>query len=535
MVPSPLMSAGPRSIGILGGGTAGYFAALAIKRRFPRFAVTVVESSAHPIIGVGEGTTTLMPPFLHGQLGLSIEELFRAVGPTLKLGIRFEWGLPGEHRFNYPFGDAEPCAARFFDGDLRSQSLISMLMSEGRGPVVRGPEGQLLSLLTRLKFAYHLDNAPFVAFLAKAAVDAGIEHLDLTVEEVVRAGDGSVRELRGASGRTLSCDFYVDASGFRSELLGKAFGVGFESYASSLPCDRAVVATAPQGEAIDPHTTTSTMAAGWAWRIPMRGIDHCGYVFDSDHLSDDAAFAELRAHAPGARASRVIRYRSGRHRRFWASNVAAVGNAYGFVEPLQATALHMVIIELAYLLAGLETLGDPAAQAGFVDSANEAVGAHWDYLRWFLAAHYKFNRRCNTPFWARARADVDVSGLDPFLASLSSYGAGGGRQRRFAAGDPAFGPSGMMTVLLGQRVDADFPTHGAFTPQGWAERVAKDRRVLSHALPHREVLALLDEQPAMLRRFVDHPSSWCGADRVHVERSGGASLVVGPHGGALPR
>src|SRR5690349_759295 len=122
----------PRSIGVIGGGTAGYFTALALKRRFPDVAVTLVESSQVPIIGVGEATTTLMPPFLHGQLGLDIVGLFRAVKPTFKLGIRFEWGRPGDYHFTYPFGDADPIEAFAFEGDLRRQSLVSMLMGEDR-------------------------------------------------------------------------------------------------------------------------------------------------------------------------------------------------------------------------------------------------------------------------------------------------------------------------------------------------------------------------------------------------------------------
>src|SRR3990167_3816456 len=137
----------PRTIAVLGGGTAGYFAALAIKRRFPQVAVTIVESSAVPIIGVGEATTTLMPPFLHAQLGLSVHELHRTVRPTFKMGIRFEWGLPGDHHFVYPFGDADPLQAEAFDGDLRTQSLVSLLMEDNRLPILRGPDGDILSLL----------------------------------------------------------------------------------------------------------------------------------------------------------------------------------------------------------------------------------------------------------------------------------------------------------------------------------------------------------------------------------------------------
>lgn len=44
-------------IGIIGGGTAGYLTALAFKTRYPRLDVTLVESSAIPVIGVGEATT----------------------------------------------------------------------------------------------------------------------------------------------------------------------------------------------------------------------------------------------------------------------------------------------------------------------------------------------------------------------------------------------------------------------------------------------------------------------------------------------
>ena len=43
-----------RSIGILGGGTAGYFTALALAKCHPDIKVSIVESSKIPVIGVGE-------------------------------------------------------------------------------------------------------------------------------------------------------------------------------------------------------------------------------------------------------------------------------------------------------------------------------------------------------------------------------------------------------------------------------------------------------------------------------------------------
>ncbi len=505
----------PRTIGVIGGGTSGYFAALALKKRFPDVSVTVVESSAVPVIGVGEATTTLMPPFLHQELGLDIVDLFRSVRPTFKLGIKFLWGPPDVDNFTYPFGDAWPIESFAYERDLRPQSLLSMFIGDGRGPVVRAPDGSPFSLLRSLKFAYHLDNEPFVAYLASAARHRGIERVEATLEAVERAPDGQgVAGLRASDGRELHFDFYVDATGFRSLLMEGALRSPFLSYASSLLCDRAIVAAIPRAEAIEPCTTAETMDAGWCWRIPMMDEEHLGYVHASAFLDEDAAAAAMRAKNPGMGDPWVVRFRSGRHRDFWVGNTVAVGNAYGFVEPLESTALHMVIIELAYLVEGLEALrlgrGDSSGPSG----ASRSVGAHWDYLRWFLAVHYKYNRRLDTPFWRGARADVDVSGAAEMLERfrlegpwLTSQGS------RFAVSDPTFGYAGLMMLLLGQRAAGHEHARPSIERGAWDAMLLRHRGLAARALPHREALDVLHANPAMLVDFATSASSWCRSER----------------------
>ncbi len=505
----------PRTIGVIGGGTAGYFAALAIRKQFPEIAVTVVESKDVPITGVGEATTTLMPPFLHAQLGLDIVELFNQVRPTFKLGIKFEWGSADpDYFFTYPFGDADPIEAMAFDGDLRTQSLLSLMMTQDRAPVLRGPEGQLVSLLMQAKFAYHLDNAPFVRFLAEAAARAGIGHEEMTIATVVPRADGDgVAALRSLDGRELTFDLYVDASGFRSLLLEGTLGSTFRSYASSLFCDRAIVGVVPQGDVIQPYTTAETMDCGWCWRIPVVGEDHRGYVHASTHLSEDAARVEMHAKNPGLKDTWVVRFRSGRHTDFWRANVVAVGNAYGFVEPLESTALHMVIVELAYLLAGIEAMDAPENALTYPGFASEAVGAHWDYLRWFLSLHYKFNRRLDTPFWKDAREHVDVSGLEGLVERYRRDGpwiAAEGAD--FQHGDPAFGFGGTMMILLGQAVEAPVRPRAGMTRELWAARTAGQRASLRWALPQAAALAALRAEPELLRQFATSDRSWCTQD-----------------------
>jgi tryptophan halogenase len=449
-----------------------------------------------------------MPPFLHHQLGLDVEELYREVRPTWKLGIKFDWGLPGDYFFTYPFGDADPIDAYRHDGDIRTQSLTSLLMGADRSPIVRDPSGEVRSLLPRTKLAYHLHNAPFVAYLAKEASRRGIEHLDALVDVVASPDRSRVEMLRTTDGRELRFDLYVDAGGFSSPIVGKALGSPFRSFASSLFCDTAIVADVPQrGGVIKPYTLAQTMDHGWCWNIPVEGVDHRGYVHASAFVSEAEAKAEMRRKNPGMGDTWTVRFRSGRHEEFWKGNAVAVGNAYGFVEPLESTALHMVIIEMAYVVACLE------GASGFdVAEANRRVGAHWDYLRWFLALHYKFNRKLDTPFWRENREKVDVSGVAETIAHFREHGPWASeRDVDILVGDPAFGYSGLLILLLGQKVDAA-PTPARIPVQTWAARIAEQRDIVSSACGQNEALQILRERPDLLREFVSAPSSWCATD-----------------------
>jgi tryptophan halogenase len=258
------------------------------------------------------------------------------------------------------------------------------------------------------------------------------------------------------------------------------------------------------------------MAAGWCWRIPVAGEDHRGYVHASAFLDEEAAVAEMRAKNPGMGEPIVVRFRSGRHHDFWLGNTVAVGNAYGFVEPLESTALHMVIIELAYALDAIQSLRDGPVDEAFPDRLGRRVGDHWDYLRWFLGVHYRFNRRLDTPFWRAARSLVDVSGAAEMLERFRRDGPWvQSDASRFAVGDPAFGYSGLMMLLLGQAVEGSEHARATMDRAAWDAMSTRHRGVAGRALPHRESLEALVADPSMLVRFVESPSSWIQLERWH--------------------
>src|SRR5207244_1117453 len=164
---------------------------------------------------------------------------------------------------------------------------------------------------------------------------------DVTVKP--EAGPAGLAALITEGAERIVADLYVDASGFRSELLGRTLGEAFISYEDSLFCDRAVIGGwARTTEPIKPYTLAETMDAGWCWQIEHEHWINRGYVYSSKFLSDDAALRELLTKNPQVSSEpRVVKFRTGRYARNWVQNVVGIGNAVGFVEPLEATSLQV--------------------------------------------------------------------------------------------------------------------------------------------------------------------------------------------------
>src|SRR5437868_11959100 len=89
---------------VVGGGTAGWMAAAALSKLLPtRCAVTLVESEAIGIVGVGEATLPHIRGF-NERLGIDEAEFMAATRATFKLGIEFrDWARKGDS-YLHPFG-----------------------------------------------------------------------------------------------------------------------------------------------------------------------------------------------------------------------------------------------------------------------------------------------------------------------------------------------------------------------------------------------------------------------------------------------
>lgn len=442
-----------KSVVVLGGGSAGYLAAMALKKRVPALSVKVIRSKEIGVIGVGESTTVGLPVFLHGFLDVDQAEFYRRVQPSWKLGINFLWGP--RKSFDYTFGiqldwqwDRLPKTNGFYcDDEFENVDIPSALMAHKKA-FIRRPNGD--PQITR-HFGYHIDNARFVAYLEDKATEMGVPSID-DVMTSVEQNDQGITKVHLASGTSVEADLWLDCTGFRSLLLGKALKESYTSFKSTLFCDRAVTGTWRRtDEIINPYTTAETMEAGWCWQIDHPDSIMRGYVYSSSFLSDEEAEREFRGKNPKVTDTRIIHFASGCYQRSWVKNVVAIGNAAGFVEPLESTSL-AVIADESRMLAEILHQSDREPTHGMIASYNEINLRSWNIIRDFLGIHYKFNTRLTNAFWRECQLSTQLGAIEGLIEYYRENGPNTFARTTLIHGNDLFGLEGYYTLLVGMKV-----------------------------------------------------------------------------------
>lgn len=410
------MIAPPQRIVVLGGGTAGWMAACLIAHRWPRTSVTVVESPDIGIIGVGEGSTPQLKN-MFDTLDIAESEWMPACNATYKTGISFH-GWSSRHGFDryfHPFQTAldHHTAPQFFFNTRARRTgrdvpahpdaffLPARLAAENRAPVAPS------NFPFDIGYGYHFDATLVGQFLRTHAVGKrGVTHIARTVQHVALDNSGNVAHLVLDEGEALTADFFVDASGFRAEIIQRALGEPFRPFAENLFNDRAVAM--PTSNDMGPlpcETRATALSAGWVWRIPLTNRSGNGYVYSSAHLSEDEAERELRAHLgieENEPPARHLKMKVGRTTRSWVRNCLAVGLSQGFIEPLEATALHIV---QATVEGFLDAVDKGLPRTDF----NQRIAARYEGIRDYIVAHYRFNSRTDSNYWRENAAQQNLS------------------------------------------------------------------------------------------------------------------------------
>jgi len=433
----------PPRVVVLGGGSAGWITACLLHHEWAARggSVTVVESSAVGIIGVGEGSTPQLKGFFD-HLGIAEADWMPACDATYKLGIRFAgWSeREGFESYFHPFpgpvdlhsepGFVHNCllARRGIDVPAHPDDwfLATALAEHGRSPHAAE------SFPFAPSYGYHFDAYKLGAFLRDWATARGVTHLDRTIREVEVRETGDVAALVTDGGERIEGDIFIDCSGFRSLIAQTALGVPFRSFGENLFNDRAVVMPTAHDGPFKPQTESIAMRAGWRWQIPLTSRVGNGYVYSSAHLSDEEAEAELRkALGQPEGEARFLTMKVGRVEESWRGNCLAAGLAQGFIEPLEATALHIVIVTALEFVQAIEAGGFTPQHR---DAFNASIAKRYEGIRDYIVAHYRLNQRSDTDYW-RANAKNDALSAE-LKAMMTAWFR---QQDMTAANDGAYG------------------------------------------------------------------------------------------------
>lgn len=506
-----------KTVVIVGGGIAGWLTAgrLAAKHKSNTadgLKVILVESPNIPAVGVGEGTWPTMRSTLIA-LGISETDFIRECDASFKQGAKFaNWVDGSENDFYYHplvlpqgFGKGDLAAhwlAKQANQDVQSFSaevcFQEAVCEHGLAPkTIRTAEFADIA-----NYAYHLDSGKFAVFLQKHCTEnLGITHVLDDVVAVNSANNGDIASVTTKSNGDIAGELFVDCSGFSSLLLGKHYQVPFKSCSDILFIDTALAVQVPyenEDSPIASHTISTGQEAGWIWDIGLQHRRGVGYVYSSQHSSEEQArkvLAEYIGDSFDSLTVRKIPIVSGHREKLWQNNCVAIGLSAGFLEPLEASAL--VMVELAAQMVSEQLPQSRDVMDIVAKRFNEIALYRWEKIIDFLKLHYILSKRNDNKFWSDNRDPKSIPESLQDLMQLWQYRSP--MDIDFTSNNEVFPAASYQYVLYGMGFESDY-SHSpyALDDTDFAERqFAQNKKMIDKAvstLPtNRELLNKVNE------------------------------------------
>ncbi|MDJ0656890.1 MAG: tryptophan 7-halogenase [Xanthomonadales bacterium] len=471
----------------MGGGTAGWVAAAALAKVMgSQLDIELVESEEIGTVGVGEATIPQIR-LLTQVLGINEDDFLKNINGTIKLGIQFNgWGLPDDsymHAFGaigvglgmltfHPYwlrAQQSGQKTDLWDYSLNYQAAINNRFARmdrvGDTPVQAPP------------WAFHFDAGLVAGYLRRFSEQLGVKRTEgRIVDTVLRPDDGFIQSVKLTDGGEIAGDLFIDCSGFRGLLIEQALETGYEPWTHWLPCDRAIAVPCASTEPLQPYTQATAREAGWQWRIPLQNRIGNGHVYASDYIGDDQAQQVLLDNLDGEPLAepRLLRFTTGRRKKFWNKNCVALGLASGFMEPLESTSIHLVQSHVNRLI---QLFPDRQFNPADIREYNRQCIFEFERIRDFLILHYHLNQR-REPFWVD-RQNMDIP--DGLAGKIELFKANG---RIVREGEDLFTEVAWLQVMIGQNLipAGRHPMADQLSEQQLAEFMGSVRQIISGAV-----------------------------------------------------
>jgi tryptophan halogenase len=394
---------------IVGGGTAGWLAALMITKICGAIHnVTLIESSSVGIIGAGESSTGALRGILNNEVfdyGCNEFEFMATAKATPKYAIHHkDWNGVGTDYI-------APIDTTIDESYIGTNFLLSAYIAQGIPMQHASVNGRLVDseltdfylednkILSANRHAYNFDARLAAKYLEKKC-STNIKKIDAKIIEINLKENGFVESVLLDTGLTVSGDFYIDASGF-AKIFSKKLGISWIDY-KELTLNAAMPFILPY-EKDKNHKFLATSWAqkyGWMWCVPKLDDLGCGYAYDDRFIDEEQAKKEIESVLQREIVPiKKIKFSPGRMESVWNKNVLSIGLAASFLEPLEATSIHGTILQLnMFIFTHLKETLDRTINDVNTKIYNETVSKIFDEFKIFLLIHYKNNRK-DTDFW----------------------------------------------------------------------------------------------------------------------------------------
>jgi tryptophan 7-halogenase len=341
-----------KTISIIGGGSAGWLTALALKKILNgiNLEITLVVDDQQKSSELPWLTQSNLN--FHNQLGIDEMEFVKNSGATFSLGTQFyDWGIPGRNFFqpHGPHGNS----LNFLDflhfaikarvlGDKTSYEDYAFAASAAKAGKFVHPQGEQQSLLSALNYSHNINLEQYLGYIQKLAIQAGVTVVNSAIEKVkINMELNSISSIVLANGKELSSDFYIDNSGTNSLLLGKLKGASFNSWDQFIPFDRRILLSRRADlKNSKPLCNVRKTDFGYIRDYCSQTTQHVEFTYDSSKLQEYEAlnFLNERFERPSS-ISDAFTIKNGQQDKYWIGNCMAIGNTAIDFSPLGVSSL----------------------------------------------------------------------------------------------------------------------------------------------------------------------------------------------------
>ena len=414
---------------VVGGGSAGWISALYVRANYPNSQITLIQSSEIGILGAGEGTTPHIIDLLD-EINVPMSTVIKEAKGVLKSGIKFSnWNGDRTHYYHsfmdnpdldhtlltelkstkFPLLDLETIANRESLDTIGFNAIASennCVRFSPNSDITNKDLDPVLHFNRLGRTALHFDANLLAECFEKIGRSRNIKVIDGIVTDFTTDHNGYITSVNIGTDK-INCDFVFDCSGFKRLILEKLYNTPWKSYKEHLPAKRAMPFFIPNNSnIIPPYTDSTAMKWGWMWKIPVQGRYGCGYVYDSDRVSDEDAKLELDNEIGfEVEVPRLIDFEPGRLDKIYEKNCLAIGLSAGFIEPLEATSIWTSLMMLT------SWMENPTAITHNDQTARDVVNKRHcdmnDNTLGFVYFHY-ITKRDDTKFWSDFTKDNKI-------------------------------------------------------------------------------------------------------------------------------